>query len=153
MLERQRTGEPIERLALTPYFAGSELPTPVGHVVAVLSRWNSDPSDVGHEPSSAAIRARPAVLILRLRDYDHDGIAGQFLLQVSVAPCRKQVDVAVGVTRGNPGCTSWLPRSTRRVLWCSTDCNGTHWLAIRIPSSSQIGPAAITAPNKNPACS
>ena len=67
--------------------------------MAVLPRWGIDPRDVDRVPSPAAIRARPAVPILRLRDDGHDGSAGQFLLQVSVAPCGKQVDVAVGVTR------------------------------------------------------
>jgi hypothetical protein len=102
VLERRRTGASVERFALTPLFAGSEMPTPLGRVVAVLPRWGIDPRDVDHVPPPAAIRARPAVPILRLRDYGHDGSAGQFLLQVSVAPCGKQADVAVGVTRANP---------------------------------------------------
>ena len=102
ILERRRADTRTERLALTPLFAGSELPLPAGRDVAMLARWPVDTHDADRTPTRAAIRARPAVPIMRLRDYNHDGIAGEFLLQVSVAPCGKQVDVAVGVTRTDP---------------------------------------------------
>jgi hypothetical protein len=100
VLERRRADGHTERLALTPLFADSELPR--ARDVAMLPRWPVDPHDAERPPTPAAIRARPAVPIMRLRDYDHNGIAGEFLLQVSVASCGKQVDVAIGVTRADP---------------------------------------------------
>ena len=39
---------------------------------AMLARWPAHPRDIDHNPTPAAIRARPAVPIMRLRDYDHD---------------------------------------------------------------------------------
>ena len=71
-------------------------------VVAMLPRWPARVRDIDREPTPAAIRLRPAVPIMHLRDYNHDGIAGEFLLQVDTLPCGKHVVVAVGVTRDNP---------------------------------------------------
>jgi hypothetical protein len=70
--------------------------------VAMLARWPARLRDIDAEPTPAAIRLRPAVPIMRLRDYNHDGIAGEFLLQVDTLPCGKHVLVAVGITRDNP---------------------------------------------------
>ena len=98
VLERERPGAPSERMPLTPLFAGSDMLGPT----AMLPRWPAHLRDIDDHPTPAAIRARPAVPIMRLRDYNHDGIAGEFLLQIDTLPCGKRMMVAVGITRDNP---------------------------------------------------
>jgi len=102
VLERERPGRPTERMSLTPLFAGSDMLSEEKGPVAMLARWPARSRDIEHNPTPAAIRLRPAVPIMRLRDYNHDGIAGEFLLQVDTLPCGKHVLVAVGTTRDNP---------------------------------------------------
>lgn len=102
ILERERQGSQTERMPLTPLFAGSDMLFNDKGAVAMLPRWPARLSDIEDEPTPAAIRARPAVPIMRLRDYNHDGIAGEFLLQVDTLPCGKHVLVAIGITRDNP---------------------------------------------------
>ncbi len=102
VLERERPGAPPERMPLTPLFAGSEMLFNEKGRVAMLPRWPVYPRDIDDNPTPAAIRARPVVPIMRLRDYNHDEIAGEFLLQVDTLPCGKHVLVAVGTTRDNP---------------------------------------------------
>jgi len=103
VLERQRPGAAPERMALAPLFAGSEMLSDAGGKAAVLPRWPMGDDDVSKEVTPKAIRARPAVPILKLADYDHDGVAGEFLLQVDALPCGKQLMVAVGTSRARPG--------------------------------------------------
>ena len=50
---------------------------------------------------AAAIRARPVVRAMALGDYDHDGRATEFLLQVGTMPCGKRYSVLVGVSRAD----------------------------------------------------
>lgn len=100
ILERQRPGAPSERMSLTPLFAGSDMLFNDG-ALAMLARWPGRSRDIGGDPTPASIRRRPAVPIMRLRDYNHDGIAGEFLLQIDTLPCGKHVMVAVGITRDN----------------------------------------------------
>jgi hypothetical protein len=101
-LERARPGAPPERMALTPLFAGSDMLFDAKGTVAMLPRWRAQLSDIDNSPTPAAIAARPPVPIMRLRDYNHDGIAGEFLLQINTLPCGKHLMVAVGITRDNP---------------------------------------------------
>lgn len=102
VLERQRPGMPRERLPLTPLFAGSELLFDEKGAVAMLQRWPTRLRDMDEKTPIATIRARAPVPILRLRDYNHDGVAGEFLLQIDTLPCGKHVMVAIGTTRDNP---------------------------------------------------
>lgn len=102
VLERQRAGKPTERMHLTPLFADAFYGSAAAPPVAMLPRWQTRLGDIGHNPTAATIRARPIVQIMRLRDYNHDGIAGEFLLQVQAGPCGHHGLVAVGVTRANP---------------------------------------------------
>jgi hypothetical protein len=102
VLERQRPGAAPERMALAPLFAGSEMLSTEAGVAAVLPRWPMGDDDVSKEVTPKAIRARPAVAILKLADYDHDGVAGEFLLQIDALPCGKHLMVAVGTTRDQP---------------------------------------------------
>lgn len=102
VLERQRRGTTPERMDLTPLFAGSDMVFNEKGPVAMLARWPAPLKDIGKYPTPASIRTRAAVPIMRLRDYDHDGIAGEFLLQVDTLPCGKHAMVAIGTTRDNP---------------------------------------------------
>lgn len=99
VLERKRPNAPVDRMSLSPLFANSELLIGEQSAVAMLATWPARLSDIDRSPTPATIRARPVVPILRLRDYDHDGVASEFLLQIDTAPCGKHVMVAVGVTR------------------------------------------------------
>ena len=102
VLERKRVGTPTERMSLSPLFAGTELPLDNKGPAAMLVRWPARSSDGERALTPAAIRARPPVPIMRLRDYNHDGMASEFLLQVDTLPCGKHLLVAVGITRDNP---------------------------------------------------
>jgi len=102
VLERERPGARPERMPLTPLFARSDMVFNEKGPVAMLPRWPAPLRDIDQNPTPATIRARPAVPIMRLRDYNHDGIAGEFLLQVDTLPCGKHLMVAVGTTRDNP---------------------------------------------------
>ncbi|MET3722788.1 hypothetical protein [Sphingomonas trueperi] len=102
VLERQRPGAPPERMRLAPLFAGSEM-MPSEDGLATIPRWPYDSNDVARKVTTKAIRARPAVPILNLADYDHDGVVGEFLLQIDTPPCGKQLMVAVGTSRAHPG--------------------------------------------------
>lgn len=104
VLERKRPGAPLERMELTPLFAGTDMLFNEKGPVAMLARWPARLKDMDfdHPASQQAIRARPAVPVMRLRDYNHDGIAGEFLLQIDTRPCGKHLMVAVGITRDSP---------------------------------------------------
>ena len=102
VLERKRSGATPERMPLALLFTGSDMMFNDKGRVAMLQRWPAHLRDIESIPTRASIRRRPAVQIMRLRDYNHDGIAGEFLLQVDTLPCGKHVMVAVGITRDNP---------------------------------------------------
>jgi hypothetical protein len=104
-LVRSRPGPPDERLALTPLFheAGADGPREIDSL-AVLQRWpvhESDSEARDDDSLPAAIRARPVVRVMALGDYDHDGRATEFLLQVGTLPCGKRVAVLVGVSHAD----------------------------------------------------
>jgi hypothetical protein len=132
VLERQRPRMPLERLALTPLFAGAEMVSGEKGPVAMLARWPERFKDIGvNRPLSAkTIRARPAVPVMRLRDYDHDGIAGEFLLQVDTEPCGKHVMVAVGTMRGNSHLHALTSVDHPERPWRTMPGNGRPWPAI-----------------------
>ena len=94
-LVRQRPGEPEDRLGLNALFDDRD---------AVLPRWA--PTERERKtlkvPSQADLQTRPLVSLLKFGDYDHDGRATEFLLQVESTPCGHQASVVVGVDRKNP---------------------------------------------------
>jgi len=105
-LVRRRTGERDERLSLDPLFKNAD-GGPVGPTAPVLQRWPMLVSDIGGgEGDSAAldrqVRARDVVRLMIPGDYDHDGQATEFLLQVGTAPCGKRKMVLVGVSKAQP---------------------------------------------------
>lgn len=102
VLERQRPGGRPERMPLSPLFAESDMQENTKGPAAMLTRWPARLSDIDSSPTAATIHVRPSVRIMRLRDYNHDGIAGEFLLQVDAGPCGHRALVAIGITRDNP---------------------------------------------------
>lgn len=103
-LVRRRPGRPDERLALTPLFADGENPAWQTHL-AVLQRWpvlEPDYAAIDSVDLGPAVRARPAARAMALGDYDHDGRATEFLLQVGASPCGHRASVLVGVSSANP---------------------------------------------------
>jgi hypothetical protein len=83
-LVRLRAGREVERLALTPLFEQTEHPGEG----AALQHWL--PPD------------RAVAVIMNFGDYDHDGSATEFLLQVSSVPCSHRYAVLIGVSAQNP---------------------------------------------------
>lgn len=100
-LVRERPGVPAERLHLTPFFRADQAPGKQ----AVLRRWPVAPGD---EDSSEApgfaerVRARPLTPMMALADYDHDGQATEFALQIGAIPCGHQQTIIVGIDSHNP---------------------------------------------------
>lgn len=106
-LVRRAPGRPEEQLALTPLFQEGENPAVAQNKpLAVLQRWPVLDSDYDSIRASAdiapAVRARPVTRVMTLGDYDHDGRATEFLLQVGTEPCGHHESVLVGVSRANP---------------------------------------------------
>ena len=106
-LVRRRPGHPDERLPLTPLFHdpdNADWDSP-SEDLAARQRWPVRESDVNETDQAAferRVRARPSVRVMALRDYDHDGRATEFLLQVGTAPCGRRESIVVGVSRGRP---------------------------------------------------
>jgi len=105
-LARRTPGRAEERLALTPLFNEEENPAvEVNKELAVLQRWpvlESDYDAIGSVDIGSKVRARPVTRVMTPGDYDHDGRATEFLLQVGTAPCGHTESVLVGVSAANP---------------------------------------------------
>ncbi|MGO9569612.1 MAG: hypothetical protein ACLP5H_18940 [Desulfomonilaceae bacterium] len=101
VLVRKEPGQEEERFQLTQLFNGEfDAPGNVGEVI--LRRWDVDKKDMDESTSpgfASRVRARPVATVMRFGDYDHDGRATEFLLQVGTLPCGKQMSVAIGVSR------------------------------------------------------
>jgi hypothetical protein len=99
-LVRQVPGRPEERLHLSPLFALGFY----GKPIAQLPKRPVLDSDMAHmdDPEFAKmVASRPVVKVMALADYDHDGRATEFLLQVG-APCGHRQTIVVGISRANP---------------------------------------------------
>jgi len=100
VLVRKRPGQKEERLRLGLLF--SEAPADFGE--AVLQRWDVQARDYTESETpgfASRLQARPIVQIMRFGDYDHDGSATEFVLQIGTLPCGKRMSVVVGVSRHN----------------------------------------------------
>jgi hypothetical protein len=106
VLERFRAGRVIEHLRLAPLFGKYDYPDAKRvEGKAYVARWPFRLSDIdrAEEPRLASeIRRRPVVPIIRPADYDHDGHASEFLMQVGTLPCGKTQFAAIGVSASNP---------------------------------------------------
>lgn len=104
-LIRKRGGSEVERLELGPLFGQFDGPEAAG--IATLIRWPMLESDLERDRKAdptlqAEIKQRPAPMIMRFADYDHDGRETEFLLQVGTLPCGKVQYAAIGVSAANP---------------------------------------------------
>ena len=106
-LVRQRGGKEVERLALGPYF--SELPADGTEGLAAMQWRPLAPGDWDHvtaegtSPKLAEVaRKRPGPRVLQMADYDKDGNAAEFLVQVSAGPCGHTEYMLFGVSRAQP---------------------------------------------------
>jgi hypothetical protein len=108
LLVRWRGGREVEQMDLGPLFELSEPPS-VGDVkgAAYVQRWPLASADFDREARKdrrlvADIKRRPAPEIMRFADYDRDGEATEFLIQVGTQPCGKWQFAAVGVSTREP---------------------------------------------------
>jgi hypothetical protein len=102
-LIRSRPGEPDDRFPLSTLFAK------VGNEGAldgrpIFPKWPVTDSDrsSASAPPLATLRERAPIKILALSDFDHDGRATEFVLQVAAGPCGHEASVIVGISRTVP---------------------------------------------------
>jgi hypothetical protein len=108
-LVRLRPGAIREVLDLTGFYRHELVPMPGN--LAVLQRWlpvpatAHDEDDDWHHASDfnfmARVRSRGAARVMRIGDYNHDGQASEFLLQVGTVGCARHLMVLVGVSKYN----------------------------------------------------
>jgi hypothetical protein len=107
-LVRSRLGAPPETLALGPLFVD---PGFAGHTpfASVVQRWQpvegDDDNDWKHandKDFATEVRKRKPTDLMTFADYDHDGRATEFLLQVATKPCGKRQMVLVGISKADP---------------------------------------------------
>ncbi len=105
-LVRKRGGKEVDRLALGPLF--DDLPESNSKGLAAMQWRPMQPRDFDHagEPASPAflaeVRKRPGPRVMQTRDYDRDGNASEFLVQVSAGPCGHTGYALVGVSKARP---------------------------------------------------
>ena len=100
-LVRVVPGKKDERMNLDPLFADQD---------TELQRWAVTKSDVdralaadgGGALDLVGISMRPITSVIKFADYDHDGRASEFLLQVNAMPCGHTQTIVVGVSKSNP---------------------------------------------------
>lgn len=106
-LVRKRPGKDEERFSLSPLFReyGANLSLSTNDAPqAVLRKWNIHKNDIEEKDSPtflSRVKARPLAQIMKFADYDHDGRATEFVLQVGTLPCGKKMSVVVGISRKN----------------------------------------------------
>jgi len=102
-LVRARNGAPDDRLPLSPLFQLADSPADGG--LAAVARWPQSPSDFEVRDSTERgddARRREPVRVMTFRDYDHDGRATEFALQIGTTPCGQSADIVVGVSSSKP---------------------------------------------------
>lgn len=109
-LVRARPGAGEERLNLDALFEERD---------ATLPRWQvSDKERKSLKvPTQLELQKRPLVKLMNVGDYDHDGRATEFTLQVSSTPCGHQASVLVGIDRRNPKLHVFLESTTTKDDW------------------------------------
>jgi len=109
-LVRRRDGQEVERMDLRPLFGQFDGPGLDGYPDdgATLQRWPANfMSDVDRDGRNDPtldneIRHRRLAEIMKFADYDRDGHATEFLLQVGTLPCGKRQMALIGVSTSNP---------------------------------------------------
>ncbi len=107
-LIRKRNGHEVERMDLRPLFGNTGYPTnkDLDGRAYLQARPMRDSdinlTDKNNPALLAEIKRRPAPVIMTFGDYDRDGHATEFLLQVGTLPCGKLQFVAIGVSARKP---------------------------------------------------
>lgn len=107
-LERRQAGKVVDSLALGSLYGEFDAPGGIPAGMIPLRRKPFDDSRdsrmafASPDELLAEIADRPDAPVMQLADYDHDGVAAEFLLNVGTLPCGKLQFVAVGVSRANP---------------------------------------------------
>lgn len=106
-LVRKRGGREVERLALGPFF--DDLPASNSDGLAAMQWRPMDPRDfdsVGEAGPTTALIAtvskRRGPRVMHMADYNHDGTAAEFLVQVSAGPCGHTAYMLFGVSQARP---------------------------------------------------
>jgi hypothetical protein len=100
-LVRVRDKKEIERFHLDSLFEDEE--KPVEEIAAVIQRWPIDDTDYLEVPlSSKSIRKRPTVKVMEVADFNHDGWASEFVLQIGTNSCGHRRAILIGVTPNRP---------------------------------------------------
>ena len=108
VLQRKLGGRTIDRLALGPFF--TDLPADNADGLAIM-QWRpfemNDMDETGADGAAlptllTQIKARPGPRAMQVADYDHDGNATEFLIQVSAGPCGHSEYISVGVSHDRP---------------------------------------------------
>jgi hypothetical protein len=100
-LIREREGMPKEKLLLDPMFDGGFNPSEA----SILQKYEyiDADGDLTSEQFQESITKRKPASILQLKDYNGDGLAAEFVLQVGAGPCGHRQGVLLGVdARGGP---------------------------------------------------
>jgi len=103
-LIRERDGHEIDRMDLTPLYHESSLSGYDG--VFVLRHWpmhtrDMDRTDRGDPTLLTDVVRRKPYVVMSLADYDHDGRATEFVVEVDDFP-RVERYVAIGITKKEP---------------------------------------------------
>lgn len=104
-LVRLQGGRQIDRLDLGGIFEDFDGPGGVeaGEIALQLHPLlEQDLRRKGLTALRGQVSRRPVTRIIAPADYNHDGQATEFLLQVGVAPCGKRQFAAIGVSKENP---------------------------------------------------
>jgi len=132
-LVRSRESKELQRLHLTPLFLSERTPA---DGLATLRRWPRLEGDIGRQEDPGFVQMvekRALVPILELHDYNHDGWATEFVLQVGTLPCGRHEAVLVGVSPDRPqlhAFTSVEQPSRPLVMYVR------HWESLRDSSGS-----------------
>ena len=104
-LVRRQGGNEIDRMDLGPLF--EDLPADDSAGLAAMQwrpmakgDWDGGGSEEPGFLDQVRRRAGPRAMLLY--DYDHDGAATEFLIQVATLPCGTHQYAAVGVSKANP---------------------------------------------------
>jgi len=92
-LVRARPEQPEERLHLGSLFEGGK---------ARLMRWSVGAKPPAKPASLAELSMHPLARIMKLADYDHDGRATEFVLQVGAVTCGHTPSIVVGISKSKP---------------------------------------------------
>jgi hypothetical protein len=107
LLVRIVEGQPLDELVLDQFFGldGDDVPDGVRGVAFLPQReFKVEDASGKLDPASLLreVAQRPIVKVMQFADYDYDGQASEFLLQIGTLPAGKRMMVLIGITRSNP---------------------------------------------------